>query len=358
LSLLEIKGIGAIQGSLLIRHFKSAEKIFKASPYALREVEGMSRARISSLKSYKNFEEQKIKAQILKKNDVSVIPCTDENFPKRLLHCYDCPPLLFYKGNTNLNAQRILAVVGTRSPTVYGKQVIENFFEGFKSYNITILSGLAFGIDSMAHRNALRNGLPTIGVLGHGLDTIYPSLNHSLSKEMILNGGLITEFPYGTKPDRQNFPKRNRIIAGMCDAVLVIESGQKGGSVITAEMANDYNRDVFACPGRINDEKSTGCNELIKSNKAQLINTFDDLLVNMNWKTRRQTSMQQSLFLSLNEEEKRVTEILQKQESPDVDIIALTTGFSPGKLSQILLSLELNGIVYRISGNRYRILGT
>lgn len=317
----------------------------------------MSHARISALRAYKNFEAQKLMEQTLQKNKVSVISCLNENFPKRLLHCYDCPPLIFYKGNTCLNAQRILAVVGTRSPTTYGKHVIDQFFEGFDAASITIISGLAFGIDSIAHRMALRNSLPTIGVLGHGLDIIYPSLNITLAREMIINGGLVTEFPFKTKPDKQNFPKRNRIVAGMCDAVLVVESGDKGGSIITAELANEYNRDVFACPGRINDEKSRGCNELIKTNRAQLVNTFDDLLLNMNWKKGPETTFQKTLFLTLTEEEKQVADMLQKQDCSDIDTIGLTTGFTPGKLSQILLSLEINGVVYRISGNRYRISG-
>lgn len=294
----------------------------------------------------------------LKKKEVTVISCLDENFPKRLLHCYDCPPIIFYKGNASLNAQRILGVVGTRTPTAYGKHVIDTFFEGFISASITVISGLAFGIDSIAHRTALRNGLPTIAVLGHGLDIIYPSLNIPLAREMITNGGLVTEFPFGTKPDKQNFPKRNRIVAGMCDAVLVVESGEKGGSIITAELAIEYNRDVFACPGRIADDKSWGCNELIKTNRAQLVNTFDDLLLNMNWKKGPDTAYQKTLFPTLNEEEKRVADLLQKQDCPDIDTISLATGFTPGKLSQILLSLEINGVVYRLSGNRYRISGS
>jgi len=356
LSLLQVHGIGPIQGRLLLQHFKSAEKIFIASPQSLREVEGMSRVRISAIRSFKNFEEQNSMEQTLKKNNIEVISCLHEKFPKRLLHCYDCPPLLFYKGNINLNPEKILAVVGTRSPTVYGKHIIENFFEGFEAYSITILSGLAFGIDSMAHRIAIRNGLPTIAVLGHGLDTLYPSLNLALSKEMQSNGGLVTEFPFGTRPDRQNFPRRNRIVAGMCDAVLVVESGEKGGSIITAELAMDYNRDVFACPGRVTDEKSAGCNHMIKSNTAQLVNSCHDLLQCMNWKTGPVTAFQKSLFLNLNEEELRVIEFLKGRENVDFDLI-LSTGYTPGKLSQILLSLELNGVVQRISGNRYRISG-
>lgn len=351
---MQVPGIGPIQGRLLMQHFQTAENIFAATPPVLREVEGMNRKRVSAIRAFKAFDAQVAREQQLLKNHIHILTCLDAKFPKRLLQCYDCPPLLFFKGNANLNANKMLGVVGTRMPSTYGNLLVEQFFEGLKPYGISMISGLAFGIDTIAHRLAIRNGLPTIAVLGHGLDLIYPALNTSLAHEMQTHGGLITEFPFGTKPDRQNFPRRNRIVAGMCDAVLVIESGVKGGSIITAELAMDYNRDVFACPGRITDEKSQGCHELIKQNKAQLVNSANDLLLSMNWKTGAETAIQKSLFIHLNEEELRVFEILKNLKNADFDTI-LSTGFTPGKLAQILLSLELNGVVRRISGNRYRI---
>ncbi len=357
LSLLKVNGIGIIQGRILLQHFKSAEAIFRASTHQLRAVEGMNRSRISALRAFREFDTEIKNLEQIEKAGIAILSVQSDRFPKRLLHCYDCPPFLFYKGNANLNAERMLAVVGTRSPSVYGKHVIENFFEGFESYSITIISGLAFGIDTLAHRIALRNGLPTVGVLGHGLDSIYPPLNIPLSKEMLENGGLLTEFPMGTKPDRQNFPRRNRIVAGMCDAVLVVESGEKGGSMITAELANAYNRDVFACPGKLTDEKSRGCNELIRSHRAMLVNSFDQILENMNWKRQEAAAFQRSLFLNLSDEEQIIANFIRDHSEADVDTIHAGTGFTPGKLSQILLSLEMNGAINRISGNRYRLAG-
>lgn len=357
LSLLKVNGIGTIQSRMLLQHFKSAKAVFHAGITQLREVEGMNRSRISALRAFKEFDAEEKNVAQINQHGISVLSVLDERFPKRLTHCYDCPPFLFYKGNADLNAQRILAVVGTRSPSAYGKYVIEDFFEGFESSSITVISGLAFGIDTIAHRVALRNGLPTVGVLGHGLDSVYPALNIQLSKEMVENGGLLTEFPIGVKPDRQNFPRRNRIVAGMCDAVLVVESGEKGGSMITAELANAYNRDVFACPGKLTDEKSRGCNELIRTNRAMLVNSFDQILENMNWKRPETAGFQRSLFLNLSDEEQQIVEFIREVAEADIDSIQIGTTFTPGKLSQILLSLEMNGIINRLSGNRYRMAG-
>jgi len=356
LSLLKIPGIGIIQGRILLQHFSTGKAVFEAPPNALRQVEGMSRKRISALKSFKDFSSSEKEALKLEQSNIFILPVNSNRFPVKLTHCYDCPPLLFYRGNADLNSNRMLGVVGTRTPSLYGKHVIETFFEGFGAASITIVSGLAYGIDTLAHRAALKFGLPTIGVLGHGLDQIYPSVNLALAREMFSNGGLITEFPFGTKPDRQNFPRRNRIVAGMCDALLIIESGEKGGSMITASLSQTYNRDVFACPGKITDEKSRGCNELIKTNRAMLVNSFEDILEAMNWKDQPSKSgVQKSLFLNLTADEQKLYEVICQQEETDVDDINLKTGFNPGKSSQILLMLEMNGLINRISGNRYKI---
>jgi len=266
--------------------------------------------------------------------------------------------MLFYRGNADLNAPKIIAVIGTRSNTDYAKQITEKLLKDLSSLNVTIVSGLAYGVDAIAHKAALKNNLPTIGVLAHGLDHIYPSEHTSLARDMVKNdGGLLTEFRRNTKPDKHNFPTRNRIVAGMSDATIVIETGLKGGSMITAELANSYNKDVFALPGKVTDPKSAGCNYLIKNNKAMLLTDTQEIIEIMGWEEKKKSDSkkQRELFIELSPEEKLIVDILKQRESVHIDDINNHSGLSSSAVAGAILSLELQSVVLSLPGKLYRL---
>lgn len=275
--------IGDVHAKALINIYGDAAAIFKAPKKQLENIEGIGSVRAGSIKAFNDFTSCEAEIKFIEKYKITPLFITDDHYPKRLLNCYDSPSLLYYRGNADLNKINIVSIVGTRNHSEYGKQQCEKLIEELKEENILIVSGLAFGIDTIAHKASLKNNMHTVGVLAHGLDRIYPAQNKTLAKQMTEQGGLLTDFISGTNPDKQNFPKRNRIVAGICDALVVIESSKKGGSLITAELANSYNKDVFALPGRVIDSKSEGCNFLIKNNKASLITGATDLLELMNW---------------------------------------------------------------------------
>ncbi|NMD16070.1 MAG: DNA-protecting protein DprA, partial [Bacteroidales bacterium] len=260
-----IPGVGDINGKKLVNYCGSAEAVFKEKKSALMRIPGIGEYTANAILNTKPFDRAQQEIEFIKKYKVNVFYYKDKNYPLRLRNCEDAPILIYYKGTESLNPPLSLSIVGTRRATDYGKWYIDKLMEALSSYSVVIISGLAFGIDTAAHRSALEHGLPTIAILGHGLDRIYPSQNRQLAKKILDHGGLLTDFPSQTKPDRENFPKRNRIIAGLCDALLVIETGIKGGSLITADIANSYNRDVFALPGRFGDQMSEGCNWLIRT---------------------------------------------------------------------------------------------
>jgi DNA processing protein len=264
-----VPNVGAIQSKVLLEHFCSPENIFSASTRDLENVPGIGTIRARSIRSFRDFSIAEKEIRFMEKFMIRPILYNDDEYPKRLKHCDDPPTLLFYRGNADLNVAKVLSIVGTRQETDYGKQVLAEIMSGLRGTEILVLSGLAYGIDAIAHKMAMKNDLATVGVLAHGLDRLYPSQNNSLAREMLQHGGLVTDFMSGSKPDKQNFPKRNRIVAGMADALLVVESGITGGSMITVNMAAGYNREVFAVPGRIHDHKSEGCNLLIMDNKAR-----------------------------------------------------------------------------------------
>ena len=352
-----VPNIGDVHAKALINHFGSAEAIFKTSKKHLEELEGIGSVRASSIKNYHDFSRAEEEVLFIKKYKIIPLFSTDKAYPQRLLNCYDSPAMLYYKGNADLNHSKIVAIVGTRNNNEYGKNICEKLVDELASADVLIISGLAFGIDSIAHKASLKNNLKTIGVLAHGLDTIYPSQNASLSKQMTSSGGLLTEFTSNTKPDRQNFPSRNRIVAGISDAVVVIETGIKGGSLITAELANGYNKDVFAFPGRINDSKSEGCNYLIKNNKAGLLTSANDLLENMGWKQVKKVSAkkQRELFIELSPDEKIIVEILQSQEQVHIDELYIKSKLNSSKVAAALLMLEMQNVVISLPGKIYKI---
>ncbi|HDO26894.1 MAG TPA: DNA-protecting protein DprA, partial [Bacteroidetes bacterium] len=251
---------------------------------------------------------------------------------------------------------RVIAIVGTRRATNYGKSRCDEIVNSLKEKNVLVVSGLAYGIDSCAHRKSLDYGLETVGVLGHGLDRIYPGQNMKLAEKMLERGGLLTEFMSNTKPDRENFPRRNRIVAGMSDAVLVVESGRKGGALITAELAVSYNRDVFAVPGRVNDEMSKGCHFLIKTNRAALCETGDDIAYLMGWDDKPVDKKQQpELFVNLTQEESAILDLIRESNEIAIDQIVIKSGFSTSKVAAALLNLEFEGIVQSLPGKLYTL---
>ena len=352
-----LPNIGNVFGKTLINHFGSASEVFKASKKELQQIEGMGKVKIDSLLQFRDFDKAEKEISFLKKYDIRPLFITDKDYPKRLLNCYDSPVLLYYKGNADLNSEKIAAVVGTRNQSDYGRSNCEKIVEELSSENILIISGLAFGIDTIAHRAALKAGSQTVGVLAHGLDRVYPSENKNLAKQMIHQGGLLTEFRTGVIPDKQNFPSRNRIVAGMSDCVIVIESGIKGGSLITAELANGYNKDVFALPGRSTDTKSEGCNFAIKTHKAALITGGEDVLLNMSWKKEKKATSkkQRQLFIELTEEEKCIVKILQSEGQQHIDDIYFKSKLSGSAVAQALLMLEMQNVVTSLPGKLYEI---
>jgi DNA processing protein len=353
-----VPNIGDVHAKILALHFGSAREVFTARKRDLEAIEGMGAVRAGSIRSFTDFARCEAEIEFIEKYRITPLFITGSDYPQRLLNCYDSPVMLFYRGNANLNTSKILAVVGTRSHTDYGRALTEKIMEDLAGEDILVLSGLAFGIDSIAHKAALKHGLPTVGVLAHGLDRMYPAQNKTLAKQMVEQGGLLTDFVSGTNPDKQNFPKRNRIVAGMCDALLVVESGKKGGSLITAELANSYNKDVFALPGKATDAKSEGCNYLIKQNKALLVTAAADITENMGWQAKKKPAapVQRNLFIELTPQERIVTGILQQQESVQIDELYIKSGLSSSEAAAALLTLEMQGIVASLPGKLYKLL--
>jgi len=352
-----INGIGVVQAKQLMEHFGDAESIFKARRKDLDLMEGIGEIKARQIKDFTDFTTAEEEIEFCEKHHISVLFLTDKNYPQRLLTCYDAPTLLYYRGNADLNAPKIISIVGTRNNTDYGKQITEKFIEEIRAQNVLIVSGLAFGIDGIAHKAALQNKMATVGVLGHGLDIIYPSLHKSLAKEMLLNGGLLTEYRKNTQPDKYSFPRRNRIVAGMSDVTLVIETAAKGGSMITAELAYNYNRDLFALPGKVTDKRSSGCLTLIRQNKAVLFTNAAEFMDDMGWEQRPVAPpKQKDLFVELNDNEKIIVTLLKEKETVSIDELYLKSGLSSSSVAAALLNLELQNILVSLPGKMYRMI--
>lgn len=357
-ALTQIPQIGPVQARILVNHFGNAEQIFKARTSTLEKIEGIGSFRARNIISFKDFQKAEKEIRFNSKYGIRQLFILDDAFPKRLLNCYDPPTVIFYRGDADLNLSRFISVIGTRNYTDYGKQQTEKFLKELVGKDITVVSGLAYGIDAIAHKYCLRNEIPTIGVVAHGLDQIYPSEHATLAKDMIrAGGGILTEYLSGTKPDKHNFPVRNRIVAGMCDATIVIETGIKGGSMITAELANGYNRDVFALPGRVNDHKSEGCNELISSNKAVLLRNAQHFLETMSWADDKPANRrkQREIFIDLSQEEKKIVDLLIPGQM-HIDELNFQSGLSYSKLAAAILSLEIKNIVESVPGKMVKLV--
>ena len=360
LALTEVPYVGTVRAKILATHFSNAENIFKSSLRELENIEGIGTIPAKSIKSFADYSKAEEEIKFVEKYRIKPLFLTDNDYPKRLLNCYDSPTLLFYKGDADLNVSKIIAIIGTRNHTEYGKQQTEKLVKELSSQNILVVSGMAFGIDAVAHKASYKNNLATVGVLGHGLDQIYPPEHSNLAKDILKHGGgLLTEFRSNTKPDKHNFPTRNRIVAGMSDATVVIETGEKGGSMITAELANGYNKDVFALPGRVNDHKSTGCNFLIRNNKAMLLTDAEELIEVMGWeekaKSLKEKRSQREIFIELSKDEKIIVDILKEKESVHIDELNMKSGLSNSTAAAAILNLELQNVVISLPGKLYRL---
>jgi DNA processing protein len=352
-----IPGVGDVLGKKLVAYCGGPEAVFLEKRKSLEKIPGIGIQTISSILNHSVLQRADEEIVFIEKNKIKPLFYLDKEYPKRLQHCADSPLLVYYLGSADLNQQRIVGIVGTRSATDYGKKICEQFIEGLMSENVMIVSGLAYGIDSCAHRAAVKYGLETIGVLAHGLDRIYPDLNRGLAERMLENGGLITEFMSNTNPDRENFPRRNRIVAGMVDALVVVESAKRGGALITADIANSYNRDVFAFPGRVGDMYSEGCNYFIRTNRAVLIENVDDLRYIMGWdKLSNQQSIQTKLFRDFTEDEAIILKTFGDDKETTIDKIMIHSQMPVSKIASCLLTLEFDGIISALPGKRYKLL--
>ncbi len=353
-----VPNIGSVQARLLLQQL-SPKEIFSAKPSTLQKIEGLGEVRVRSIKKFNDFSRAEKEIDFIEKFKITPFFITDEHYPRRLLNCYDPPTMLYYRGNADLNASKMIAIVGSRSHTDYGAAITEKLISDLAETDILIVSGLAYGIDALSHKSALKNKLPTVGVLAHGLDKIYPPENTFMAKEMVQHGGLLTEFVSKTRPDRHNFPSRNRIVAGISDATIVIETDIKGGSMITAELANGYNKDVFALPGKTTDKKSSGCNHLIKNNKAVLLTDARQLLESMGWQEEKKKTggkKTRDLFIELTKEEKTIVNLLNASSQLAIDEINHKSGLSSSAVAGAILNLEMQNVIQTLPGKIYKLL--
>lgn len=346
--------VGPVLSKVLISYCGSAEAVLKSSRKALEKIPQIGPSTASKILSSDTYGAAEEQLRYLENNNSHAVTFHSPDYPQRLKHFENSPLVLYYRGDMNLNHPRTVAIIGTRKPTEQGKINCEKLIEGLLDYDVQIISGLAFGIDTCGHKKSVDVGIETIGVMGHGLDILYPAQNRKLVSQMEQKGGVITEFPTKTRPDRENFPMRNRIIASMSDVVVVVESKRKGGSIITAEFANSFNKDVFAIPGRVTDEVSEGCNKLIKEHKAYLLESAKDIGYIMRWdETDKQRVVQKSLFIDFNPEEQKLVDLLKEKDSATIDEMSQLLQLSPSLLASMLLTLEFKGAIRALPGKKY-----
>jgi DNA processing protein len=352
-----IPGVGSVNGKSLVAYCGGVKAVFMEKKRALLKIPGIGEQTVNSLTNHNVFERAEEELEYIEKNKITSLFYLDKEYPIRLKQCHDSPLLLYYKGTADLNTPKVVAMVGTRKATEYGRDMCRKIIEGLQEHNVLIVSGLAYGIDTWSHKAAMDNTLQTVGVLGHGLDRIYPFANRSLAEKMTETGGLLCEYMSKTMPDRENFPMRNRIIAGMSDAIVVVEAGASGGALITAEIANTYNRDVFAVPGRIGDPHSEGCNKIIKINKAALIQSAKDISYLLGWDDTKvqKKNIQRQLFVSLTPDEELIVNTLKEKGDLDVDTLLIETALLPSKAAAILLNMEFEGVIRCLPGKVYRL---
>ena len=355
-----LPNIGCILAKNLLAYCGSAEAVFKASRQKLLKIPTIGEERADSIVNGNVLEEAEKELKFIQDFKIQCLFFTDEAYPRRLKQIADCPLLLYYKGNADLNADKVVGIVGTRKATEYGKEATRKLVADLAQHDILVVSGLAYGIDVAAHSASLEHGLKTVGVLGHGLNTMYPQQHSAVAKKMVLQGGLLTEYKSIDPMEMHNFPDRNRIVAGMCDAIVVVESAIKGGAVITANIANSYNKEVFAYPGRSIDKTSAGCNFLIKTFKAGFIENANDLLEAMHWtrqeESARAKTRQRQLTFALSEDEQKIYNLLNETTEIEIDKLADVTAMNSSSLAGILLEMEMNGIIVSLPGKRYKLI--
>jgi len=356
-----VKGIGNITAKQIIDTLGDVSLLFKEKKHLLERIPGISRRIISEIYNLEVLRRAEKEILFIEKNKIAPLFITDKDYPERIKDCVDAPVLLYFRGNVNFNQEKVISIVGTRNASVYGREVTEKIIAELADLcpEILIISGLAYGIDIYSHKASLKNNLSTVGVLAHGLDRIYPHVHRNIAIEMLENGGLLTDFMSETTPDRQNFVKRNRIVAGISDCTIVIESAKKGGALITANIADSYSKDVFAVPGKVTDSYSLGCNDLIKQKKAALITNAEDIFREMCWnneKTDSKKSVQRSLFVDLTAEEQMVVDLLAQSESMQLNNMAVELNISVSKLAFLLFELEMKGVIRCMPGGIYRLI--
>ncbi|PLW91844.1 MAG: DNA-protecting protein DprA [Marinilabiliales bacterium] len=355
IALKAIPMVGDILARRLLAAFSSAENIFRISVSDMLKMPGVGKNIADHIHGNKDkalaLAEKEL--EYVEKENIKTVHFYEQNYPERLKHCIDAPLYLFYKGDFKLNAKHVISVVGTRSSTVYGRNMCSKLIKNLKLSDLQIVSGMAYGIDTAAHQAAVEESIPTIAVLGHGFNHLYPPENKALSEKIIQNGALLTEFLSFEKPDREHFPIRNRIIAGLSDATIVVEARSKGGALITAEIANSYNRDVFSVPGKVGDRNSKGCNWLIRTNRAMLLESAEQFKYYMNWESEEKPQKQTVMNMVLDPKTQEVFDFLKDNNECDIDKICRTLNLSMNNAATILLDLEFQGLINSLPGKRY-----
>ncbi len=357
LALQKVKGVGDIVAKKLLAHFGSPQAIFKEKKHHLLKVHGVSGTIVNALltKDIHTAAEKELK--YIQNNNIQTYYFENENYPLRLKHCIDAPILLFSTGNIDFSSKRMISIVGTRKITSYGTGFCNELLENLAPYKPTIISGFAYGVDICAHKAAIKHQLPTIAVVAHGFEDVYPKTHKKYMHQIEANGGFLTDFWHDDAILPGNFIKRNRIIAGISEATIIIESAKKGGSLITADIANSYSRDVFAVPGRSTDTQSKGCNDLIRRNQAAILTSAEDLILTLNWQqaTKKKT-LQKQLFVELSQEEQLIHDYLQSNGKQTLDVISLHAKLAISKVATLLFQLEMKGCVKPLPGKLYECL--
>ncbi len=348
--------VGAVTIKTLVSYCGSPKAVFEARKKELLAIPMIGEKIVSYILHPEVLSMAEKEMAFMEKNGIKHLFYFDDDFPSRLKPYPDSPAILYYKGNFDFNPERMVSIIGTRHPSHQGMMICEEIVEGLKPYGVTIVSGLAYGVDVTAHKAAITRNIPTIASVAHGLGRVYPAKHRDVAEAMLGNGGLISEYPSKAVPDRERFPMRNRIIAGMADALIVIESARKGGSMITTKFAGNYNKDVFAVPGRIKDKQSSGCNWLIKTHQAALLESADDIGYIMGWQQGKKKAIQQKLFIEYSPREKIVVDLLSPSEPTDIDQLTYQSQMTNSEMSSLLLNLEFKGAVKSIPGNRYLLI--
>ncbi|MFL3661035.1 MAG: DNA-processing protein DprA [Polaribacter sp.] len=356
LRLQKCKAVGAILAKKLIVNVGDVEQIFKEKTSHLSKINGIGTHVLKHLFEKENIQLAEQELSYIRDNEISYSYFLEDRYPIHLQHCIDSPILLFQDGAIDFSNKKIISIVGTRNMSSYGRDFCTQLVEDLAQYNPIIVSGFAYGVDICAHKAAIKNNLQTIAVLAHGLAEVYPKVHKKYMQQVNENGGFLTEFWHNEMPLRENFLKRNRIVAGISKATIIIESAVKGGSLVTADIANSYDKDVFAVPGRTTDVYSKGCNNLIKNNGAFLLNSAKEIVKMLNWDLKdTPKTIQKQLFLELNENEQKIYDLLHEKGQQMLDVISLECNIPIYKLASILLQMELKGVSKPLPGKRFEL---